>query len=125
MSRPGRPAIRLVPHRRPGLHCRPNPPARTDAPRREPIRVPAAGARPLPRAFAVADSDKPKSAPLPWLLLTGLLGVFAVGVPQTGGPAGAPAKKEEKKDADPPPNAASTAEDPERVSLTPVYAFHK
>jgi len=27
----------------------------------------------------VADSDPKKTAPLPWLLLTGLLGVFAVG----------------------------------------------
>lgn len=68
----------------------------------------------------MADSDKPKSAPLPWLLLTGLLGVFAVGVPQTGGPAGTPAKKEEQKDADAPP-ARVAIDNP----LGPVVDFHR
>lgn len=78
------------------------------------------------------DSDKPKSAPLPWLLLTGLLGVFAVGVPQTG--TNAPtsvAKKDEKKE----PDLLAKHEDPDdpvaledrkkRPSLIPVFDFHK
>jgi len=67
----------------------------------------------------VAESEPKKSAPLPWILLTGLLGVFAV-VPQAGTTNTPAAKKEEKKDADPPP-AIVSATDP----LLPVFAFHK
>jgi hypothetical protein len=71
----------------------------------------------------VADAEKSKSAPLPWILLTGILGVFAV-VPQTGVPTASTARKDEKKDAELPP-ATTAIEDPERLSLGPVYAFHK
>lgn len=103
--------------RRPGLHCRP----RTDAPRREPACVPVGGV--LPLVPPVPDTDPKKSAPLPWLLLTGLLGVFAVGVPQASTPSGAPAKKEEKKEGDPTP-AVPVVVSPQHP-LLPVFAFHK
>lgn len=68
----------------------------------------------------VLDPDKTKSTPLPWLLLTGLLGVFAVGVPQTGSntPTSA-AKKEEKKDD------AITSRVAYDDPLKPVFDFHK
>jgi hypothetical protein len=68
----------------------------------------------------VADSDQKKSAPLPWLLLTGLLGVFAVGVPQTGTSPTPATKAEAKKEPEAlPPRVA--ADDP----LKPVFDFHK
>jgi len=68
----------------------------------------------------VADSEPKKAAaPLPWILLTGLLGVFAV-VPQTGTTTSPVAKKEEKKDAELPPVFVSP-----QNPLFPVYAFHK
>jgi hypothetical protein len=68
----------------------------------------------------VAEPDQKKSTPLPWLLLTGILGVFAV-APQTGTITTAPpAKKEEKKDTEPLP-AFVSPQDP----LFPVFAFHK
>jgi hypothetical protein len=70
----------------------------------------------------VAEPDKSKSAPLPWLLLTGLLGVFAVGVPQSGTPTATPAKKDEKKESDPPLVSLATDHPP---SLVPVLDFHK
>jgi hypothetical protein len=69
----------------------------------------------------VADADPKKTTPLPWLLLTGLLGVFAVGVPQAGTPTAPAAKKEEKKDAPEPPPVAISPQNP----LLPVFAFHK
>jgi hypothetical protein len=67
---------------------------------------------------SVAEPEQKKPANLPWLLLTGLLGIFAVGVPQTGTTPSA-AKKEEKKDADAP--AQVSVQDP----LLPVFNFHK
>ena len=91
-----------------------------DAHRREPARVLWSAAHGCSRWFtSVADSEPKKSAPLPWLLLTGLLGVFAVGVPATNGPS-APAKKEEKRDSDVQPVQVA-ADNP----LTPVFDFHK
>jgi hypothetical protein len=90
-----------------------------DAPRREQSRVHAPAERGGSRwSSTVADPDPKKSQPLPWILLTGLLGVFAV-VPQTGSNT-TPAKKDEKKEAD----AAIirvAADDP----LIPVFDFHK
>lgn len=68
----------------------------------------------------MSDADKPKATPLPWLILTGLLGVFAVGVPQATTPSSSSAKKEEKKADDPPPVRVA-ADDP----LKPVFDFHK
>jgi hypothetical protein len=67
----------------------------------------------------VAEEKKP-SAPLPWLLLTGLLGVFAVNAPTapTSTSNTAVAKKDEKKD-EPPLQIAF--DDP----LKPVFDFHK
>jgi hypothetical protein len=73
----------------------------------------------------VADAEPKKSAPLPWLLLTGLLGVFAVGVPQATGPSGAPAKKEEKKDGDSAVVQPAAVDPNEPPSLAPVFDFHK
>ena len=69
----------------------------------------------------MAESEKPnKSAPLPWMLLTGLLGVFAVGVPQsTTVPPSAAKKGDDKKETDQPAHFA--ADDP----LKPVFDFHK
>jgi hypothetical protein len=71
----------------------------------------------------VTDSEPKKTTPLPWVLLTGILGIFAVGVPQaTNAPS---AKKEEKKDADVAlaiPNGKDTDSPP---SLGPVFDFHK
>jgi hypothetical protein len=72
----------------------------------------------------VADSEPKKSAPLPWLLLTGLLGVFAVGVPQTGITNAPGAKKEEKK-ADDAPAPVVLSEVEKSPSLGPVFDFHK
>jgi hypothetical protein len=83
-----------------------------------------AGPRPL-RNEPVADAEPKKTAPLPWLLLTGLLGVFAVGVPQTTGPSGTAAKKEEKKDGDVGAVVAGLDDREKRPSLTPVFDFHK
>lgn len=71
----------------------------------------------------MADADKPKTAPLPWLLLTGLLGVFAVGVPQGGTPGTPSAKKDEKKEVDPP--AVQVPADDRYLPLKPVIDFHK
>ena len=71
----------------------------------------------------MADADPKKSAPLPWLLLTGLLGVFAVGVPQVGTTTAPSAKKEEKKEPEVPAVRATT-DDPD-ISLRPVLDFHK
>ncbi len=64
------------------------------------------------------DNEKPakapsSSAPLPWLMLTGLLGVFAVA------PVIAPKKPEDKREAEPPSRV--TADNP----LKPVFDFHK
>jgi hypothetical protein len=72
------------------------------------------------RTPAVAD-DKSKSAPLPWLLLTGLLGVFAVGTPQTAPTTAPPAKKADDKKAAEDGPARIAFDDP----LKPVFDFHK
>jgi hypothetical protein len=77
----------------------------------------------LPVVPPVADSDPKKTAPLPWLLLTGLLGVFAVGVPQATTPSAAPAKKDEKKEGEP-PAVTVPVEDP-YLPLKPVLDFHR
>lgn len=67
----------------------------------------------------MAESEPKKPANLPWLLLTGLLGIFAVGVPQSG--TNTPgAKKDEKKDGD-----APTAQVAKQDPLDPVRDFHK
>src|SRR5215213_9437633 len=103
--KPTRPRRRsaLCRFRHPGYTAGPDPPATHGraSPGADARQGPGCAAAPA-SSPTVADADKSKSAPLPWLLLTGLLGVFAVGVPQAGPPTGAPAKKEEKKDADPP-----------------------
>lgn len=65
----------------------------------------------------MADNEKTaksSSAPLPWLMLTGLLGVFAV-----GNPISSTKKPEEKREAEPASHVA--ADDP----LKPVFDFHK
>lgn len=67
----------------------------------------------------LADSEQKKPANLPWLLLTGLLGIFAVGVPQSGTTPSA-AKKDEKKDGD--SSVVHVAAD---NPLIPVFDFHK
>lgn len=69
----------------------------------------------------MADAEKQKSQPLPWLMLTGLLGVFAVGVPATnnGPSAPPPAKKADAKADDAP--VAKVDED----RLEPVFEFHR
>jgi hypothetical protein len=73
----------------------------------------------------VAEAEKPKT-PLPWLILTGLLGVFAVGVPQASSPSATTAKKEEKKEADAlAPQTASLDDSEKRPSLVPIFDFHK
>src|SRR5262245_5870917 len=71
----------------------------------------------------VADSEPKKTAPLPWLLLTGLLGVFAVGVPQTGITNAPGAKKEDKKEAEPP--SVQVPADERFLPLKPVVDFHR
>jgi len=64
----------------------------------------------------VAD-EKPKAAPLPWLLLTGLLGSFAVGNPTTApSPVPGPKKADDKKPADEPP-ARIAFDDPLKPGL--------
>lgn len=65
----------------------------------------------------VADKEKSINTPLPWVLLTGILGIFAVGVPQTGSST-PPPKKEEKKVEEPPPP-------PMGERLKPVFDFHR
>ncbi len=70
----------------------------------------------------MADSDPKKPANLPWLLLTGLLGIFAVGVPQSGIPSSI-AKKDDKKDAADAVHSAPA--DRKRPSLAPVFDFHR
>jgi hypothetical protein len=67
----------------------------------------------------VAEAEQKKPTNLPWLLLTGLLGIFAVGVPQGVNPTSS-GKKDEKKDGDTP--QALTAYDD---ALRPVFDFHK
>ena len=72
----------------------------------------------------MAEAEQKKNTPLPWVLLTGLLGIFAVGVPQAGNTNAPSAKKEDKKDAD-----AALAIPDEKVksrplSLNPVFDFH-
>ncbi|HEX3150593.1 MAG TPA: hypothetical protein VHR66_21125 [Gemmataceae bacterium] len=70
----------------------------------------------------MAESEPKKSTPLPWVLLSGILGIFAVGVPQT---TNAPsAKKEEKKEADAVVQAIPD-EKGNSPSLVPVFDFHK
>ena len=68
--------------------------------------------------ITVADNEKPakssSSTPLPWLMLTGMLGVFAASSTSTG-----PKKPDEKKDVEPPFRISAT--DP----LKPVFDFHK
>lgn len=67
----------------------------------------------------MAEAEQKKPANLPWLLLTGILGIFAVGVPQSG-TAPTSGKKDDKKDLDQAP--ALTAYDD---TLRPVFDFHK
>ena len=85
------------------------------------MRVPAGCAAAPAGPILVADSEPKESAPLPWLLLTGLLGVFAVGVPQSGNAPAPVAKKDEKKDGTDAVGLAMAADDP----LKPVFDFHK
>lgn len=66
----------------------------------------------------MSDADKSKSTPLPWLLLTGILGVFAVNTPQSTTPAPIAKKTEEKKTDEP---AKVAIDDP----LKPVVDFHR
>ena len=107
-----------------GLHSPPDQPARHG---RAP---PGADARPRSAALgcslwskALADAEPKKSAPLPWLLLTGLLGVFAVGVPTSG--TLSPAKKEEKKPDDAQMVQPVQEKEDAPPSMMPVYDFHK
>ncbi len=65
----------------------------------------------------VADSEKSSKTPLPWVLLTGILGIFAVGVPQTG-TSTTSAKKEEKK-------AEEIVQPAMEERLKPVFDFHR
>src|SRR5258707_5540530 len=66
----------------------------------------------------VADTDKPKSAPLLWIVLSGFLGLFAVGTPVALNNLSGK-KDADKKEADAAPFHMS-GKDP----LKPVYDFY-
>ncbi|MCE9534212.1 MAG: hypothetical protein K8T89_24295, partial [Planctomycetes bacterium] len=67
----------------------------------------------------MADSEKSsKSAPLPWVIISGLLGVFAIGTPVANSPSTSKVA-EEKKAGEPVPFRFS-GKDP----LKPVYDFY-
>ena len=71
----------------------------------------------------VTEPEPKKATPLPWVLLSGILGIFAVGAPQV---SNAPsAKKEEKKDADVALAIPDGKDKDSPISLGPVFDFHK
>ena len=69
----------------------------------------------------MSDPDRTTSAPLPWIVLSGLLGVFAVGVPVVQNTTSAK-KDADKKDVaqDSSAHAPISGRDPYK----PIYDFH-
>src|SRR5262245_5074690 len=72
------------------------------------------------RTPSVADSEKSKSAPLPWVILSGVLGLFAVSAPRPAGDAPSVAKPAEKKEASADGVPRFSGRDP----LKPIHDFY-
>ncbi len=68
----------------------------------------------------MSDPEKSTSAPLPWIVLSGLLGVFAVGVPAVQNSAKKDTDKKDAIVADTSANLPVSGRDPYK----PIYDFH-
>ena len=67
----------------------------------------------------MADSEKKPTTPLPWIVLSGILGLFAVGTP--AGNSNAPPKAGDKKEIVAAPEAANLIAD---NPIRPLVEFH-